>query len=291
VAETLQTYQVPEHHVKAFTSNVMHAVQREGGIFRSRVTPGSYSGETAQVVNLIGEVAFTKRTTRAADTVLSEVEHKQRWIAPGDWDFHVLVDSLDKLRMLYDPMNPYVEAARKAALRCEDTDVLGSFFAAALTGKLGASTTVYTAGNTIAHGGTGLTLAKLRALRKLMKQQFIDIQVEKPMIAVTAEDVDDLLGETQIQSADYNSIKALVDGEVKTFMGFEFVPCEEIVAVASTRTLPAWLKSGMHLGDWATLSTIVVPRADKNNIPQLSMNMTFGSTRLEEKKVFAIETQ
>lgn len=291
MAETLQTYKVPEHHVSSFTSNVLAAVQRRGGVFRSLVTTGSYQGEDAQVVNTIGEVKFNRRTTRNQDTQLSELEHKQRWIAPADFDFHVLVDRLDRLRMLYDPMSPYVEAARMGWAREEDDEIFAAFFASAKTGKHGKTDTAYTVGNTVPHGGTGLTVAKLRALRVKMKKAHIDLRVEQPMIAVTAEDTDNLLSETQVTSSDYAAVKALVDGEVNRFMGFEFVPFENIPEVGNTRTLPAWVKSGMHLGDWATLSTIIVPRPDKNNVPQLSMNATCAATRIEEKKVFGVETQ
>ena len=38
-----------------------------------------------------------------------------------------------------------------------------------------------------------------------------------------AQQLDDLLGSTQITSSEYNTVKALVNGEINTFMGFEFI--------------------------------------------------------------------
>lgn len=292
MAETVQTYQIPEHHVKAFTSNVLMAVQRKGGKFRQYATMGQYTGEDAQAVDFVGPAEFNERTTRLADTVLSEFEHKQRWIAPKDYDFATMVDRLDKLRMLYDPMSPYVESARMGAARKEDDAFISAFFADARTGKLGASTTSYTAANTVAVGSTGLSVAKLRAMRKLMLQNEIDLDAEQAYIAVTAQQKDDLLGETTVTSSDYAAVKALVDGNISRFMGFNFVDCEALATTgttpSATRSCPVWVPSGMHWGDWQSLTTMVTPRPDKNNLPQLHMSMTFGVCRIEEKKVFKI---
>ena len=293
MAETVQTYQVPEHHVKAFTNNVLMAVQRKGGKLRSLVTTGSYVGEDAQAVDYVGPAEFGERTTRLADTVLSEFEHKQRWIEPKDYDFAVMVDRLDKLRMLYDPMSPYVEAARMGAARKEDDAIIAKFFATARTGKLGTTNTAYNANNTVAVGTTGLSVAKLRAMRKLILTNEIDLETEQAYCGVTAQQLDDLLGETQVTSSDYAAVKALVDGNVSRFMGFEFVRLEAWPTTGTTpnatRSLPVWVKGGMHLGDWQTLNTMITPRPDKNNLPQLHMSMSFGATRLDELKVYKID--
>ncbi|WP_414464362.1 phage capsid protein [Hyphomicrobium sp. DY-1] len=293
MADTLATYQVPEHHVKSFTSNVLLAVQRKGGVFRPYATQGSYVGEDAQAVDFVGPAEFNERTVRLADTQLSEFEHKQRWIAPKDYDFATMVDRLDRLRMLYDPMSPYVESARMGAARKEDDAFIAAFFANARTGKLGATSTPYRTANTVAVGSTGLSVAKLRAMRKMMKQANIDLKAEQPYIACSAQQIDDLLGETQVTNSDYAAIKALVDGEVTRFMGFEFVQNEALlssgVSPAATMKCPVWVKSGMHWGDWQSLVTTISPRPDKNNLPQLHMSMTFGVTRIDESKVFEID--
>ena len=42
-------------------------------------------------------------------------------------------------------------------------------------------------------------------------------------IAVSGTGLDRLLANTETTSADYNSVKALVAGEMNTFMGFEFI--------------------------------------------------------------------
>src|SRR4029079_2958673 len=214
MAETVATYTVPEHYVSMFTANVESVLRKRGGKLRGLVTSGTYSGEKVQAVNFIGPIEFLKRDTPYQDTVVTEPEHTSRWIAAEDYDAAVLIDRIDTLRMIYDPTSPYVERFREAAARVEDQVILDSFFAVAKAGKLASVNVPFPAADVIPNGGTGLTLAKLRATRKLLKKRFVDLEAERPYIIVTADEIDALLGETQVISADYAAIKALVDGEV-----------------------------------------------------------------------------
>lgn len=310
--ETLATYTVPEHHVIQFTSNVQAALARQGGLLRGNVGIGTYTGDRSQVVNYLGPIYFQERTTAYQDTKFSDVEHTQRWITGRDFDCAVPVDRLDTLRMIYDPTNPYVDRMREAAARLEDDIITASFYATALSGKQGTTQTAFPTSDVVPFdGGTGITgsqqgmsVAKLRRARRKMKENYVDLRAEKPMIAVTAAQVDDLLGEVAVGSKDYNAVQPLVDGEVSAFMGFTFVPIQDVIPtrtastelVAGTanaqglvRQCPVWVKSGMHFGSWQDLVITINNRADKNNIKQIHGCMTLGATRVEEGKVLALE--
>lgn len=294
MAETVATYTVPEHHVQMFTNNVEMSLRREAGDLVNWVSRNTYGGERSQVVNFLGPIEFIQRQTAYQDTKVTEPEHTQRWITADDYDVAVLIDRIDTLRMIYDPTSPYVAAFRDAAARKQDEVVMNAFFANAKVGKNGTQLASFPAQDTIANGGTGLTVAKLRATRKLLKKRHVSLRREQAYIAVTAEQKDNLLGETQVTSADYAAVKALVDGEVSRFMGFEFVEIEEIIPSYTSggvlvRQCPVWVKSGMQYGDWQSLQITIGPRADKNNIKQIHGSMTMGATRLEEGKVLALE--
>lgn len=298
MAETIASYSVPEHHVKMYTANIRNSLEKKGGVLTGLVSRNTYSGEKSQVVNFIGPVEFVERDTPYVDTKLTELEHTSRWISGKEYDAAVLVDRLDTLKMIYDPTSPYVERFREAAARKSDEIIMSKFFATAKAGKEGTDSVSYKAANTIAAGGTGLTVAKLRSLRKLMKKRHIDLRTMRPLIAVTAEQTDDLLEEVAVVSSDYNAVKPLVDGEVSSFMGFTFVPYEDngdandgrgIPKSGSTRSLPVWVPDGMHFGTWDDLTITINNRPDKNNIKQIHGTFTAGAVRLEEDKVFAIE--
>lgn len=294
MAETVATFTVPQHYVSQYTANVKAALVRQGGQLRQHVSVGMYMGEKSQVVNFIGPLEFIERTTRYQDTKITEPEHTQRWLSGRDFDVAVLIDRIDTLRMIYDPANPYVERMREAYGRKEDEIVMGRFFDVAKAGKEGGTLVSFPAQDIIAHGSTRMSVAKLRSARKLLKKRHVDLRIERPKIAVTSEQTDDLLGEVAVGSNDYNAVKPLVDGEVSRFMGFDFVPIEEIVpSYAGSPTLvrrcPVWVPSGMHYGDWQNLQIIINNRPDKNNIKQIHGSFTADAVRLEEGKVLALD--
>jgi hypothetical protein len=300
MTESLAQYSVPESHVKMYSANIRAALNRQGGILTPLVSRGSYSGEKVQLISFLGPVEFVIRETVYQDTKFSEVETTQRWIAANEYDCAILVDRIDVLKMIYDPTSPYVERMREAAARKQDGIIMSKFFATAKSGKDGATDTIFPTRDIVVHGGTGLTVAKLRSARKLIKKRHIDLRARKPMIAVTAEQADNLLSETTVSSFDYNSVKPLVDGDVTTFMGFMFVPYEDygsdgIPTHTDTghliRDCPLWVPDGMHFGEWDSLGIIISPRPDKNNIKQIHGTFTGGATRVEEGKVIQVQCQ
>lgn len=304
MTETLATYEVPEHYVKMYTANVQALLTKQGGLLTPLVSQSAYKGDKVQVVDYIGTVEFVERDSPYGDTKLTQLEHTQRWITGKEYDCAVLVDRLDLLKMIYDPTSPYVERFREAAARKMDEIIMSNFFADAKTGVDGATLTSFPNQDIIAHGGTGLLVAKLRALRKLIKKRFLDIRVIRPYIAITSEQADDMLGETVVGNSDYNAVKPLVDGEVSQFMGFNFVPYEDngtsangkgiptfTDGGATIRQCPCWVPDGMHYGSWEGIVIRIDNRPDKNNIKQIHGTFTGGATRIQEGKVFQVQCQ
>lgn len=299
MSETIATYSVPEHHVKMYTANVRATLAKAGGILTPHVTRGSYKGEKVQLIDFIGQIEFIERDTVYGDTKLTELEHTSRWIAGKEYDAAVLIDRLDTLKMIYDPTSPYVDRMREAASRKYDEIIMDKFFATARSGKEGTVDVAFPNRDIVAHGGTGLTVQKLRSMRKLIKKRHVDLRGVRPLIAVTADEADNLLAETIVNSADYNSVKPLVDGEVSGFMGFTFVPYEDYNGKGipsfddsgPVRQLPVWVPGGMHFGEWEGLSVIISNRPDKNNIKQAHATFTAGATRVEEGRVFQLQTK
>lgn len=279
-------FEIPDHFSESFTTNVELLLQRQGGALVPYVSMGSYTGKSAQVVKQFGTVEFQTKTTRSGDTTWSDIEHKQRWVFPTDYNLALPIDNEDELRMLNSPLSPYTEAMRKAAARKMDDIIIDAFDGTSKTGTNGGTSTTFDSGMEVAVGATGLTVAKLRAARKLLLENHVDLKSEMPLIAVTAQQMDDLLGETEVTSADFSAVKALVSGEVDTFMGFKFIHTEGLdVDGSSYRKCPFWVPSGMHMGMWNGLETKIDERADKEYTVQVFMRMTVGACRTQEGKV------
>lgn len=282
--------QVSTAFVQQYTTNVQLLLQQRGSKLAGTVSVGSYTGKAAKAVEQIGAVAAQKKVSRHADTPLINTPHDARWVYPSDYEAADLIDDEDKLRMLIDPTSAYATNHAYAMGRAKDDEIIAAFFGTAQTGENGSTATSFdTANQQIAASAAGLTIAKLREAKKILMANEVDTDFDPLTIAVTAKQLDDLLGTTEITSADYNSVKALVQGKVNTFMGFTFVHCERLgVDGSSNRRVPAYAKSGMHLGMWNEINSSIDKRSDKSNAMQVLTKGTFGATRVEEGKVVEI---
>ena len=284
------SFQVTTAFVQQYTTNVQLLLQQRGSKLRDAVTVGSYTGEAAKAVEQIGAVTAQRKTSRHSDTPLISTPHDARWVFPTDFEWADMIDDQDKLRMLIDPTSPYAVNGAYALGRAMDDIIIEAALGTAKTGEKGdVNTNFATATQQIANGGTGLTIAKLREAKRILMANEVDPSVDELYMLVTAKQLDNLLGTTEVTSSDFNTVKALVQGDVNTFMGFRFIHIERLpVDGSSHRRVIAWAKSGVHLGMWNDINTRISERADKSYASQVYVKGTFGATRTEEKKVVEI---
>ena len=284
------SFQVTTAFVQQYSTNVQLLLQQRGSRLRDCVIVGSYTGKAAKVVEQIGEVTAQARTSRHADTPLISTPHDARWVHPTDYEWADMIDDQDKLRMLIDPTSPYAMNGAYALGRAMDSLIITAALGAALTGENGSTSTPFdTSNQQIAVGAAGLTVAKLRTAKKKLMANEVDVENDPLYCAVTAVQLDNLLGTTEVTSSDYNTVKALVSGSVDTFMGFKFIHTELLgLDGSSDRRCIAWAKSGLHLGIWNDITTKISERADKSYATQVYVKGTFGATRVEEGKVVEI---
>lgn len=276
--------------VKQFGSNIMMLAQQKGSKIRNavRVKPGIVGEE--DYLDQLGKTSAVKRTTRHMDTPIIDPDHQRRKIFLFDWISNTLLDKEDELKMLIDPQSSYAQNAVWALGRSIDSEVLTAALATAYTGKEGTTPVTFPAGNVIADGNVGLTIAKLITCKTLLDNADVD-EDEARFIAVTATQIGNLLGTTEVTSADYNMVKALVKGEVKTFMGFEFIRVSaSMLAVDANdiRSCIAWAQNGLGLGIASDIKTRVSERSDKNYAMQVFASLGIGATRLDEDRVVQI---
>lgn len=288
------SFEVNTAFVQEYKGTVAHLLQQRGSKLRMAVMEDSYKGKAGKAVEQLGAVEAEDVTTRHGDTPLISTPHDARWVFPTDSIWADLIDDEDKLRMIVDLESPYAVNGAMAMGRKIDTRIIDAFFGDAKTGEDGTTTTSFPAAQQVsasegAAAATGLNIAKLRAAKKLLLAAEVDIDTDPLWGAITAEQHDDLLNETQAISLDFNTRPVLVDGKITSFMGFNFIHTEKLgVNGSSQRRCPFWARSGMHLGVWNDIETDVGPRRDKRNAMQVMVKGTFGATRLEEKKIVEV---
>jgi len=284
---------VVQLYVQQYTQNVQLLLQQMGSRLRSAVMTMTHNGKAAVAVDQFAPVEAEQVTGRFQPIVPQDVPTDRRWVYPTDWDEKMLVDNFDKLRLLIDPTSYYVTTSVYGLGRKMDKILLKGMLGPNNTGEEGSTTVTVPVTQAVAvnvgsaGSPTGLNVAKLRAARKILRKNEVDLDNDPIFIALTAEQEDNLLAETQTTDKDFTDKPVLVDGKLDYFLGFKFIHTE-LVPVDSNgyRQNPYWAKSGVHLGIWGDVRTDVRQRADLRGLPwQVYAEMTIGATRTQEKKV------
>lgn len=295
---------VPQWAIQQYNTNVALLSQQKKSRLRAAVTEGAYVGETASPVDQVGTVEMLEVVERFGPMPRVDANLDRRWVAPLPSHLPQLVDNFDKLKILLtDPKSWLVQAGVAAANRKLDDRIIGAFFSTALTGKTGATSTAFDATNQVVSVNTGgtdsaLNVAKLEKGRSILLTNEVGLEEEEVHVAVTAKDELALRSEIQIISMDFNEKPIFNDkGLIISWRGFQFHHSERAGmtaeatddAAGSSRQVPMWIRSGMHLGIWADIQTAVDQRTDLTSRPwQVYTTLTSGGTRLEEKKVVKI---
>lgn len=269
-----------------FSANVQLLSQQRGSILRGGVDEESVTGEKA-FFDQVGQAAAVKRTTRHGDTPMVETPHSRRMVTMDQYEWADLIDDADKVKMLIDPTSTYAQAAAAAMGRAMDDAIIEAATGVAKTGKTGATSTSLPSGNQIASGSADMTIAKLISAKEILDKNSVDPSIPRH-IAVSPDQISALLGSTQVTSSDFNTIKALVQGEVNSFLGFQFHVSNRLAKSGNDRTCFAWAQDGIKLAIGKDVTSRIDERADKSYSTQVYYCAAFGSTRMEEEKVVSI---
>jgi hypothetical protein len=289
--------QIPDHYTTQFDQNWRHLVQQKNSRLREYVTLDSISGKEKSY-NQLSEAAMQLITSRSGETRISDQATAKRWIRPKAYDTAKLFDEFDEqlLGEVVLPTSPVVQSHAAAYARTADQVIIEALGGTAFTGETGVTATVLPSSQKVAvnfvesgsPANSGLTIAKLRQAKFVLDANDVDEEEER-IIVVSAKQLQDLLRTTEITSADFNSIKALVDGSVNTFMGFKFRKTQLLPLNVSTdvRSAYVYVKSGIVLAERG-LKTHMDIRTDLSHSLQIRSVASLGATRLEEKKVVEI---
>ena len=279
--------QITTAFVNQFSSNIQMLSQQMGSLLRNAVDVETVNGEKA-FFDQVGSAAAVLRTTRHADTPLIDTPHSRRMVTMSDYEYADLIDDQDKVRLLVDPTSTYARAAAAAMGRAMDDVIISAALGTALTGKDGTTSTPFDSNNQIAVGGAGLTLAKLIEAKEILDSNDVDPSIPR-YIAVSPKQITNLLDDPEVTSADYNTVRALVKGELDTYVGFKFITTNRLpVDGSNDRRVFAWAMDGIKLAVGKEPTARIDERADKSYATQVYYCMSVGATRMEEAKVVEI---
>jgi hypothetical protein len=274
--------------VEQYSSNIQMLSQQKGSLLRDKVRVESVTGKNA-FFDQVGSVTATVRSTRHADTPQSDTPHSRRRVSLVDYEFADLIDDLDKVRMLVDPTSTYALAAAYAMGRAMDDAIITAATGSADTGVAGGTAVALPSSQIIAEGGTtGMTIAKLREAKEIIDLADVDPSLPRHII-VSPKQITDLLGTTEVTSSDFNTVKALAQGDINSFLGFNFIVSNRLAVASQIRDCIAFVSDGIGLAVGKDATARIDERADKGYATQVYYSAAFGATRMEEEKVVEIQ--
>lgn len=165
-------------------------------------------------------------------------------------------DIFMQAKVNFDERRELVKVVSNAIGRRQDQLILDALTASSAT----------SVSNDIGGSDTNMNVAKLRTAAQTLNAN--NVPMDNRHIIIHANSLASLLGETAVTSSDFNTVKALVQGEINTFLGFTF-------HVLGDRTEGGLIKDGSNdrtcfafHKDALGLAEGIAPKTEINYVPE-----------------------
>ena len=187
-----------------FDSEVKHAYQgmktlRECVKVRNNVVGDKYDFRT------MGKGVATKRTGSSSDVIPMNIDHGLKVAILEDYEAPEYTDIYDAQTVNFDEVVELAETIAGAMGRRDDQSIIDA---------LDTTTT------TVGAGTQPMDLATITAASKELNK--VEAPMEDRFFVITEGALNDILNDTTITSADYNSVRMLMEGTINSFMGFQW---------------------------------------------------------------------
>jgi N4-gp56 family major capsid protein len=240
--------------VTLFEAEVKQAYQAESVLRGTMRTRTGVSGNTVKFPK-IGKGVATVRVPQTDVTPLN-VTYSQVTATMSDYIAAEYSDIFHQSHINFDERRELVEVVSKSIARRMDQlciDALDASSGTAVATSVGGAS-------------SNMNIEKIRATAKVMNTN--NVPTGDRYLLIHASQLDAMLGETEITSQDYAAVKALVRGEINTFMGFTIKTIgdrdEGGLPKPSTRTCFAWHKDAMGYAESMAQKSEVNYIAEKN---------------------------
>lgn len=196
--------------IASFDSEVKHAYQDMGKLRDTVRVKTGVNGSTHRFPKL-GAGLATRRVPQT-DVVPMNLAHTNATATLEDWNAAEYTDVFDSAKTNISEREELAASIAKAISRREDQLIIDA---------LDATATTLTVASSIGGANTDLNVDKLRRASRLLGDNGVGEDEELTYVG-SYVGREALLGETETTSADYNTVRALVNGEISAFMGFSF---------------------------------------------------------------------
>ena len=227
----------------------------------------------------IGKGTATVRVPQTDVTPLN-VTYSQVTATMSDYIAAEYSDIFNQQKVNFDERRELVTVVGSAIGRRMDQLVIDA---------LNAASSPSTVGTDIGGTGTNMNLAKLLAAKKALDTK--NVPSEGRVMLIHANGLSSLLDETELTSSDFASVKALVQGEIDTFLGFRFVTLgdrdEGGLPLPSTRTCFAFHRDAVGMGIGMNQRSEINYVAEKTSFLVSSM-FSAGAVAIDDEGIVKI---
>jgi hypothetical protein len=296
---------VPQTFQVSYQNNLeMYLNQNQSKLQDCVMTTDDNSADKVRVRDLFGGTMPQEADERHGDTKYASTPHDGVWLPKTPELYYAdLIDNADKLATGIGLEGMYVQEGGAVVNRSKDRRILEGIYGNIISGRDGTVVTPFPAGQIIpstvggASGAQRFNVAKLRAANKLLAKNFVDL-AEDRYIALTAEQMDDLLAEIPVVHADFKASYGgeVEDGKITKLLGWYLVDIElsnpflgTIPALSlnanGERLNPFWTKTGVVVNYWQRLRSSIDPLPTKLLSRQVFAGTTLAATRTQAGKV------
>jgi len=276
-----------EIHAQTFGRNIMQLAQQK----YSKLYPAVFKKTGVEGKNFfqdqIGKWEMGLKAGRQSATPLRDPGFARRMCPMFDYNDARPLDREDDLKTISDPKSAMSLAASASIGRRYDDTIIAAALGTSYSGEAGTTSVVLPSAQKLGESSSGLTFNKVRATK--LKFDEADIEPEDRVFVISPTGLFGLLGEEEATSADYAAVKALVKGEINSWMGFEWIMSTRLPVSSSIRSCFAFHRNGIVFGEATSPFVRTEERNDLSYTWQIYYAVHIGAIRLEESRVVQVD--
>lgn len=267
----------------SFDARVKQAYQGSG-LLRSTVELADNIVGATHRFHKIGRGMATKRIDQT-DVIPMNIMHGNATAVLEDWNAAEYTGIFNQQKVPYKEQDKLAHIISSAIGRREDQLILDA---------LDASATTNVVDTDVGDTGSGMNTAKLRRAAALLNAKGVPRARGERFLVLSATGMEELLGTTEVTSSDYNTVKALYDGEISHWLGFEIIMMEDraeggLPKTGNVRTNYAYHRAAVGLAVGINFRTEV------NYIPHKTSYLangifSAGAVAIDNEGIVEIET-
>lgn len=283
-------------YAQAYAANIMQLAQEKYAKLMSICfMKPNVSGKTF-FQDQIGKWSMQTKGGRNVQTPNNDPNLGRRMGVLVDYHDNRMLDRGDELRMISDPRSAYTIAAASSLGRQIDTVIANAILATSKSGETGSTSVTLGSTALTSHvnptaGATGtpatLTFARVRAAKRALDIE--GVEMDDRFFVVSPQGLDQLLNTTQATSSDYAAVKALVRGELDTWMGFKWIMSTNLSSSGTITSCFAMQRTAICLALGSEPMVRTDERKDLSYSWQVYYELNIGAVRLEEARVVQVD--